>query len=121
MSSSGGEPPASGLPRSSRVLREGLYLRRRRQGDDRRQMITGDQVKTAREMLGWSLPRLASRARSVTEIRKLDSGRHRPADTKIVSIQHALEAAGVEFTNGGEPGVKLKAKLATRRETWDPP
>jgi hypothetical protein len=24
------------------------------------------------------------------------------------SLQRALEAAGVEFTNGGEPGVKLR-------------
>jgi hypothetical protein len=26
----------------------------------------------------------------------------------IAAIQRALEAAGVVFTNGGEPGVKLK-------------
>jgi hypothetical protein len=28
----------------------------------------------------------------------------------VTTIQRALEAAGVEFTNGGKPGVKLKAK-----------
>jgi transcriptional regulator with XRE-family HTH domain len=72
-------------------------------------MITGEKVKAARELLGWSLPRLASRAAvSDATIRKLESGRHRPADNIIVSIQHALESAGVEFTNGGEQGVRLR-------------
>jgi predicted transcriptional regulator len=28
----------------------------------------------------------------------------------IAAIQRALEAAGVEFTNGDEPGVKLKRR-----------
>jgi transcriptional regulator with XRE-family HTH domain len=28
----------------------------------------------------------------------------------LEAIQHALEAAGVEFTNGDEPGVKLSGK-----------
>jgi transcriptional regulator with XRE-family HTH domain len=28
----------------------------------------------------------------------------------ILKIQRALEAAGVEFTNGDQPGVRLKAK-----------
>jgi hypothetical protein len=28
----------------------------------------------------------------------------------LEAIQRALETAGVEFTNGDEPGVKLKAK-----------
>jgi transcriptional regulator with XRE-family HTH domain len=73
-------------------------------------MITGRQVKVAREMLGWSLARLASMAAVSDEtIRKLESGRHRPGGDTILSIQHALEAAGVEFVEG-VPGVRLKAK-----------
>ncbi|RYF13204.1 MAG: transcriptional regulator, partial [Oxalobacteraceae bacterium] len=31
-----------------------------------------------------------------------------PRDSTIAAIRAALEAAGVEFTNGGEPGVKLR-------------
>jgi transcriptional regulator with XRE-family HTH domain len=31
-------------------------------------------------------------------------------EATIVAIQRTLEAAGVEFTNSDEPGVKLKAK-----------
>jgi hypothetical protein len=55
--------------------------------------------------------RLAGRADDISEgtIRTFEDG-YRPTDRKINTIQRALEAAGVEFTNGGEPGVKLKAK-----------
>lgn len=28
----------------------------------------------------------------------------------LAKVQRAFEAAGVEFTNGGEPGVKLRRK-----------
>jgi transcriptional regulator with XRE-family HTH domain len=84
-------------------------------------MITGRQVKAAREMLGWSLARLASMAAVSDEtIRKLESSRHRPGGDTIVSIQHALEAAGVEFTEF-EPGVRLKTRPTFKRATWDPP
>ena len=52
---------------------------------------------------------MASRAAVSDEtIRKLESGRHRPGDDIVASIQHALEAVGVEFT-GGEPGVEMRA------------
>jgi hypothetical protein len=31
-----------------------------------------------------------------------------PTPEQLAAIQEALEAAGIEFTNGDEPGVKLK-------------
>jgi transcriptional regulator with XRE-family HTH domain len=72
-------------------------------------MLTGDQVGAARKLLGWSVARLASRAAVSDEtIRKLESGRHRPADQKIAAIERALEEAGVEFTQGVRPGVKAR-------------
>jgi hypothetical protein len=73
------------------------------------------QLKAARELLVWSRLRLASRAAiSDATIQTSKIGR-RPADWKTVAIQRALEEAGVEFTNGGEPGVKLKAKARRSR------
>jgi hypothetical protein len=74
-------------------------------------MITPAECKAARGLLGWSRVRLAGRADDISEgtIRTFEDG-YRPTDRKINTIQRALEAAGVEFTNGGEPGVKLKAK-----------
>jgi hypothetical protein len=73
--------------------------------------ITSAECKAARALLGWSRTRLAARADDVSEstIRTFEDG-HRPTDRKINAIRCALESAGVEFTNGGEPGVKLKAK-----------
>jgi transcriptional regulator with XRE-family HTH domain len=74
-------------------------------------MITGEQVKGARKLLGWSLARLASMAAVSDEtVRMLESGRHKPSDDIIDSIQHALEAAGVIFAeeNGDGPGVRLR-------------
>jgi hypothetical protein len=35
-----------------------------------------------------------------------------PTDAQLASIRRALEAAGVGFTNGDEPGVELKAMKA---------
>jgi transcriptional regulator with XRE-family HTH domain len=75
-------------------------------------MITGEQIKAARKLLGWSLARLASIAAVSDEtIRKLESGRHRPAGDVIASIRHALESAGVIFIeeNGDGTGVRLRS------------
>jgi hypothetical protein len=66
-------------------------------------------------MLGWSRPRLSARAAvSDLTIQKFEEG-HRPADRKIVAIQRALEAAGVEFTNGGEPGREAQGQRPVKR------
>jgi transcriptional regulator with XRE-family HTH domain len=76
-------------------------------------MITGRQAKSARKLPGWSLARLASKVAVGDEtIRKLESDGHRTGDI-IVSIRYALEAAGIESMNEGEPGLKVKAAGAT--------
>jgi transcriptional regulator with XRE-family HTH domain len=73
-------------------------------------MITGDQIRAARKLLGWSRDRLAPRAGvSRTVIWKLEDGGFTTTLTEqVYAIQRVLEAAGVEFTNGDEPGVKLR-------------
>ena len=73
-------------------------------------MITGAQIRAARKLLGWPRDRLCPRAGlSVTMLRKIEDGLRTPTNEQRLGIQGALEAAGVEFTNGDEPGVKLKA------------
>ena len=69
------------------------------------------QIKAARALLGWSQEELATRSGvSYPTIARLESsdgdvgGR---ADT-AAKIVGALESAGVEFTNGGQPGVKMR-------------
>jgi predicted transcriptional regulator len=76
-------------------------------------MITGRQAKTARELLGWTRTKLAYTAHvAQSTVSNLEAKGHLSPRLSIV-VQDALEAAGVEFTNGGEPGVKLKAKART--------
>jgi transcriptional regulator with XRE-family HTH domain len=86
-----------------------------RQAEEGAQMITGEQVKAARTLLGWSVKQLAWKAIvSEATVRNFEDGKHRMTDRSIASIQWAPERASVEFTNGGEVGVKLMARRATR-------
>ena len=70
-------------------------------------MITPMQIKGARSLLGWSGAELALRLgvkqRHVTAA---ENGRSQPA--AILRMKALLQAAGVEFTYGVQPGVKIK-------------
>jgi transcriptional regulator with XRE-family HTH domain len=70
--------------------------------------INGAQTKAARQLLGWTQSQLAVEAGiSRATVSLFEGGRH--ISGWIVSkILKALEDAGVECTNGGEPGVKLR-------------
>jgi predicted transcriptional regulator len=71
------------------------------------------QVKAARALLGWSQNDL-SRASGVSEptIKRLEAGGGDLGGRQatINAIRAALESGGVEFTNGNQPGVRLKPK-----------
>jgi transcriptional regulator with XRE-family HTH domain len=61
-------------------------------------MITGDQVKAARNLLGWSQLRLAHETGlDPSTIAKFETGKTRPTALSVSTVQHTLEAAGVEF------------------------
>ena len=67
-------------------------------------MITPDQFRAARALLALDQSELAERARvSITTLRRVENGsaKPRPSMRAIKSIEHALEAAGVEFINNG--------------------
>ncbi len=66
----------------------------------------------ARAATGLGLRELAAAAGvSLQTVTRLEAGETlRPAT--LAAIRAALEAAGVEFTNGGEPGVKLRKQEA---------
>ena len=71
--------------------------------------ITGQQVKAARLLLGWTQDRLAVETRvSPTAISNFETARRRPSVLIVSTLRHTLEAGGVEFTNGDEPGVKFR-------------
>jgi transcriptional regulator with XRE-family HTH domain len=80
-------------------------------------MITGDQVRAARRLLGWTLFQAAVKAKvSESTVGKFETGAHRPLDLRIIAIQRALEAAGVEFMPNGPAGVRLKGAASGQTE-----
>jgi ribosome-binding protein aMBF1 (putative translation factor) len=71
--------------------------------------ISGNQVRAARELLGWSRYTLAGKCKpGETTIRYFENGTRRPP-FNVLAIRRALEAAGVEFTDE-HPGVRLRQK-----------
>ncbi len=75
--------------------------------------ISPAQCRAARglvEMNQSDLATAASISRNV--IVDFEKGRRVPTRNNLTAIRRALEAAGVEFTNGNAPGVKLHAKKA---------
>jgi ribosome-binding protein aMBF1 (putative translation factor) len=74
-------------------------------------MITGEQVKAARKLLGWSHVMLALEA-SVDQstVMKFETGKSRPSVLSVSTIKRTLEAAGVQFTDGGRPEVKMRTQ-----------
>jgi transcriptional regulator with XRE-family HTH domain len=64
-------------------------------------MITGEQVKAARKLLGWSQMTLALDAGiNQATVMKFERGGSRAEGRTISAIQRALEAGGVEFAGG---------------------
>ena len=75
-------------------------------------MISVEQIKAARAMLGWSAKDLAMKSGvGATTLRRYEMGAGVPsANTRVLlGIQHCLEAAGVEFIGDPlvNPGVIL--------------
>jgi transcriptional regulator with XRE-family HTH domain len=68
-----------------------------------------NQIRAARGLLDWSQTRLGETAGvSLSTVKDFEAGRRTPTVASIGAILGALEAAGVEFTNGDAPGVRLK-------------
>ena len=73
-------------------------------------MITGAQIRAARKLLGWPRDRLCPRAGlSVTMLRKIEDGLRTPYKRTASWNSRRTRSRRLEFTNGDEPGVKLKA------------
>jgi len=73
--------------------------------------VTGEQLRAGRAMARIEQSELAKRANvSVDTIKRLEKTVG-PVSANVLtvnSIVAVLEAAGVEFTNGGQPGVRMK-------------
>lgn len=67
------------------------------------------QVRMARAALNWSLADLA-KASGVhrNTISNFETGKYAGREEALQAVRKTLEAAGVEFTNGDAPGVRLR-------------
>jgi transcriptional regulator with XRE-family HTH domain len=75
--------------------------------------MTPSQCRAARGLLNWTQEEMASAARlSVVTVRNFENEKSMPQRATLDVIQRALEAAGVEFTNGEQPGVRLTKAAA---------
>ena len=84
----------------------------RREAEEEQDMITGEQIRQARKLLGWSQESLAGQVGvSATTLRQFEKGR-RVLKLDLALLRGALESAGVEFTNDPAPRVGLKISAA---------
>jgi ribosome-binding protein aMBF1 (putative translation factor) len=75
-------------------------------------VITGEQIKAARALLGWTPYRLAPRAGiGHTLLRQFEAGARVPDEEWAARLKSALEEAGVMFTAGE---VKLRRSVHER-------
>ena len=77
-------------------------------------IFTPVQCRMARAALGWGVRELAGAAKVSTDtVARFERGDELKERT-IDALQRALEAAGIEFTNGDQPGVRLTKAAAAR-------
>jgi transcriptional regulator with XRE-family HTH domain len=74
-------------------------------------VISSEQVRAARALLRWEQKDLAAASKiSLPAIKRLERmpGPLAAQARTIEAIESAFAAAGLEFTNGGQPGVRLR-------------
>jgi transcriptional regulator with XRE-family HTH domain len=77
-------------------------------------VISAPQCRAARGLLGWSQGDLA-RSSGVSEKSIADFERQArvPYERTVRDLMTAFETAGIEFTNGDAPGLKMKSETTT--------
>lgn len=76
-------------------------------------LVSGAQIRAARALVRMKQSELAEAAKldpaTISDMEAKDGEVLRSTAASLRAVQQALEAAGVEFTNGEQPGVRLKA------------
>jgi DNA-binding XRE family transcriptional regulator len=71
--------------------------------------VTSAQVRMARAALNWTVRDLAeATGLHRNTINNIEVGRYAGDPKTLAIIEKTLTKAGVEFTNGGRPGVRLR-------------
>ena len=81
--------------------------------------LLGAQIRAARGLIRWSAEELARE--SLVSLRTIQRAELAESETSLTlannfSVRRALESAGVEFTNGDQPGVRLSNAATARAE-----
>jgi transcriptional regulator with XRE-family HTH domain len=75
-------------------------------------LTTGNQLRAARALIGMEQIALSDASGiAVNTIRRMEKRGPEMITSSlenVLAVQAALERAGVEFTNGGQPGVRLR-------------
>jgi transcriptional regulator with XRE-family HTH domain len=81
-------------------------------------LITTEQLRAARGLLGWSQSELAARAGlSLPTVKRLEGGfGPRVSDEARAKLQRAIEAAGIEFINENEGGFGVRFRARRKRK-----
>ncbi len=84
-------------------------------------MISAEQLRAARGLLGWNQSRLAQASNlALSTIKRMErpGGLSRGISENVLKVQRALENAGIIFIdeNGGGPGVRLARGTENGRE-----
>ncbi len=75
--------------------------------------ISAAQIKAARALTGMKQKELARASDvSLVSVRNIERGATDPRSSTLTALANALEAAGVEFTNGNSPGVRMRELVA---------
>lgn len=78
--------------------------------------ITAGQVRAARGLIDWSRHRLAEAAAvEPATIAAFEEEGIVPDETTVTALRQALEAAGVDFLDGGSAGVRLRPSADSMR------
>jgi transcriptional regulator with XRE-family HTH domain len=71
--------------------------------------MTPSQCRAARALIDLTQPKLSEAAGlGLSTVVDFERSRRTVSEDAAAAIRAALEAAGVEFTNGDQPGVRLK-------------
>jgi transcriptional regulator with XRE-family HTH domain len=69
------------------------------------------QCRAARGLLNWNQDDLAEEASvSAVTVRNFENEKSAPQRSTLDVMRRAFENAGVEFTNGGQPGVRMRSR-----------
>ena len=81
-------------------------------------ILTSEHIRAARALLRWEQRHLADESSvSLPTIKRLEAkpGVLVAHNSTVLALRAAFEAAGIEFTNGDQPGVRLRKSPPSKK------